>query len=297
MKSRLAVCLLTCAVAVALAGCGRGESSQSLQTAAEQQAAARAAELQAREQQLAQREAEVKAREEAQEQTRMAETQAALREAEKEAAAKEAAAKQAAAKKAARTRVASASPVAAASAPVKVAPAPQPPIEVQPGTQLVVALASDLTTKTAKVGDTFEAHLVSDLMSNDQRVAPAGARVTGSITDVVSGSNRIGAVPVLGLRLDHLDLPDGQQIPISGELQQQGASEKGQDAAKIIGGAAAGAVLGHQVKHGTKGKLIGGILGGAAGAAVAKNTGTEVTLPAGSQLTVALGEGFVVANR
>ncbi|HEY6645159.1 glycine zipper 2TM domain-containing protein [Povalibacter sp.] len=259
----------------------------------------KAAELEAREQQLAQREAEIKQQEEA----RQAAAQATEREAAEAVAAKEAAAKEAAAKKAAQARQAAAAsaarsaPAAAASAPATTPVTAQPPLEVRAGTQLLVALDSVLSTKTARIGDAFAARLVSDLMSNDRRVAPAGSRVTGTITGVVSGSSAISAVPTIALRFDQLELGDGRSVPIRGEIQQTGNSEKGRDAAKIIGGAAAGAVIGHQIKDGTKGKVIGGLLGGAAGAVVARNTGTEVQLPAGSQLTIALSEGFVVASK
>ena len=165
---------------------------------------------------------------------------------------------------------------------------------VPASTQLTFALASDLTSKTARAGDPFEGRLVSDLMIGERVAVPSGTRVTGTITDVVSGSKAIGAVPVLGLKFDTLMMPSGEQIPIRGELKEQGKSEKGRDTAKILGGAAAGAILGHQVKKGSSGKVIGGILGGAVGAVAAKKTGTEVTLPAGSTLTVSLGEAFVV---
>ena len=296
MKSRhLGVYLASCVVAVALTGCGRADDPAA--TAAEQSAAARAAELDAREQQLAQREAEIKSKEAEQEALRLAEAEAAEREAAKVAAAKkaaeEAAAKRAAAKKAAESRAAS---VAQSTSPAPAAARVQAPVEVQAGTQLVVALASDISTKTAKVGDRFEARLATALRSGDRLVAPEGARVTGTVTEVVSGSSQIGAVPALGLRFDELELADGRQTAIRGELQQLGQSEKGTDAAKIIGGAAAGAVIGHQIKHGTRGKVIGGILGGAAGALVAKNTGSEVQLPAGSQVTIVLEQGFVVSH-
>lgn len=279
---------------MALSGCGRGEPSQPSPDAVEQSAAIRAEELQAREQQLAQREAELKAKEAEQEQLRQAEIEAQQQAAAaaSEAAAKKAAAKAAAAKKAAQAQAASA-PVASSST----AAAPQPAIEIPSGTQLLVALTADLSTKTAKAGDSFDARLVSELTSSGHVVAPAGARVTGTVTNVVSGSKSIGTVPTLGLRFDQLELADGRLIAIRGELQQQGESEKGRDAAKIIGGAAAGAVIGHQVKHGTKGQVIGGVLGGAAGAIVAKNTGTEVQLPSDTQLPVVLSEGFVVSSR
>ena len=57
---------------------------------------------------------------------------------------------------------------------------------------------------------------------------------------------------------------------------------------KIVGGAAAGAILGHQIKGGDTGKVIGGLLGGAIGAVAAQKTGTEVKLDAGTELAISL---------
>jgi hypothetical protein len=171
------------------------------------------------------------------------------------------------------------------------------PIVVPAGTQLTVALSSDLSTKTAHAGDTFEARLVSDLMVDGRRAAAAGSLVTGSVTDVVSGSKTIGGVPTLGLRFDSLVLESNEKISISGELVEKGKSDTARDTAKILGGAAAGAILGHQVKKDNSGKVIGGVLGGAIGAVIAKNTGTEVELAANSTLTIALGAPFEVKPR
>ena len=290
--------LLGIVIAVALAGCNNRSASEAQTTPAADTPPVvdtRAEELNTREQELAQREAAMAAKEHEEEARLQAEEAARL---EQEAAA----AKATAAKKASQARAAAArrssSETAAASTPAKAAPAPvkPAPIDVPAGTQLTVALSSDLSSKTAKAGDAFEARLVSDLMINERRAVPAGARVTGTITDVISGSKAIGSIPTLGLKFDQLELPSGQLIPITGELKEQGKSEKVRDTAKILGGAAAGAVLGHQVKKGDSGKVIGGILGGAVGAVAAKKTGTEVQLPAGATLTIALGEGFRVAS-
>ena len=91
----------------------------------------------------------------------------------------------------------------------------------------------------------------------------------------------------IGLRFERLELPGGD-VPIDGVISQRGKSDTGRDTAKIVGGAAAGAILGHQVKGGDKGKVIGGLLGGAIGAVAAQNTGTEVQLAEGAPLSIAL---------
>ena len=90
-------------------------------------------------------------------------------------------------------------------------------------------------------------------------------------------------------------LEPGAPIAIDAQLVQQGSSDTGKDTAKILGTAAAGAIIGHQVNH-KNGSVVGGILGGAAGTAVAANTGGEVSLPAGTVVSVALGNSFQVAG-
>ena len=184
--------------------------------------------------------------------------------------------------------------LAAVTEPAKPAPLPQP-IVVPAGTQLSVGLSSDLSTKTARVGDQVDARLVSDLIIDGRRAVPAGSPVRGAVTEVVSGSNKVGGVPTLALRFDRVELDSGATIAINGHAVQQGQSDTGKDTAKIVGGAAAGAIIGHQVDD-DKGKIIGGLLGGAAGAVAAKKTGGEVSMPAGTVILVAVEAPFEVTG-
>lgn len=279
MFRRIQFFLLAVASVLALAGCGKPADAPAPQNAANPTPAdtAHDATLAAKEQELAQREQEIAKRE----------AEVATQQAEKE--------KTTTATPVVKEPV-TAPPkkppaVAGTSTPARkepVRPAPTP-IVVPAGTQLTVALDSGLSTKTAKRGDTFEARLVSDLTVDGRRAALAGSKVMGSVTDVISGSKTIGGVPTLGLRFDSLVLEDGKKIAINGELVEKGKSDTARDTAKILGGAAAGAIIGRQIKKGDGGKIAGGILGGVIGAAVAKNTGTEVELAADSTLTIALG--------
>ena len=266
----------------------------------------REAELAARERLIAEREAAVAAKEQRENDAAArtaagAETEAARVKAEADAAASARAdkARAAADRTAARERatlVESERRREEAAANATRAAAAARPLEVSAGTRLAVALKQSLSSKTARSGERFEAVLTSDVVTADGRVAvPAGATVVGTITQVVSGSRSIGATPVIGLRFEHLVTADGQRIPISGELDERGASERGRDTAKILGGVAAGAVLGNQSDNNDRGKLIGGLLGGAIGAIAAKNTGTEVALEDGAPLTIALDAPFTVA--
>ena len=287
---------LAAAGVIALAGCDKSTDEPAPQPAAKSAPVdtAREAALAAKEQELAQREEKMALQQREQDVARREAEVATQQAAQKKAAMATAAAKKRAA---APPKTPPATADSVRSTPTEPVRPVVTPIVVPAGTQLTVALSSDLSTKTAKPGDTFEARLVSDLIVDGRRAAPAGSSVTGSVTDVVSGSKTIGGTPTLGLRFDSLVLESNQKIAINGELVEKGTSDTTRDTAKILGGAAAGAILGHQIKSGTSGKVIGGILGGAVGAVVAKSTGTEVELPASSTLTIALGAPIEVMPR
>jgi hypothetical protein len=161
--------------------------------------------------------------------------------------------------------------VAAAPKPKVSTPAPVPvqPIVVPAGTELSIGLSSTVSTKSASIGDPVDARLASDLVIGGRRAIMAGAPIRGRVTEVVSGSKRIGGTPTLAMNFDGIELEDGNTVPISGQLVQQGKSDTARDTAKIVGGTAAGAIIGHQIDD-DKGTVIGGILGGAAGAIAAQ---------------------------
>jgi outer membrane lipoprotein SlyB len=100
------------------------------------------------------------------------------------------------------------------------------------------------------------------------------------------------------LRIDFTQLvvADGSTMPVAIQINQKGQSEKGRDTAKIVGGTAAGAIIGHQIDSGS-GKVIGGIIGGAAGAVAAQKTGTEVDVPAGSVLAANVRVAFTYSGK
>lgn len=243
---------------------------------------ARAADLAAREKELADREAALKQQE--------LEAELAKRDAENAAAAKQQAAKTAAAKKTPpKGSAAGGATAAAAAKPAE----PPKPIVVPTGTQLSVQLNSALSTKTTKVGDRVNATLASDVVVDGRKAASQGAAISGSVYKVISGADRVGTTPKITLTFDSLVAANGATLPIAARFQQLGKSEKGQDTAKIVGGAAAGAIIGNQVSH-NGGAVVGGVLGAGAGTAIAKNTGTEVEIPAGTVVAAATTADFEV---
>ena len=277
-NSRITAAALIAPVAIAfltLAACSQ-KTPPSSEDPAVQAQIDKDDELKAREEELARKEAEL-----------------ALKEREQDLAHREAELAKKSSKPATSRPAAAPKPatVAEASKPV---PAGPRQYTVPAGTSLSAQLPATITTKTARVGDRIAANLSSDLIVDGKVIAKAGALLQGSVTEVISGSRKIGGTPTLGLSFDNLTLADGGDIPISARITQVAAkSDTARDTAKIAGGAVAGAVIGHQVDS-DKGKIIGALLGAAAGTAAAKNTGTEVELPAGTTVGLTLNSPVTV---
>ena len=123
------------------------------------------------------------------------------------------------------------------------------------GTELPLSLTTALSSKTATAGDAVRAVLTSDVKVDGRTAIASGTTVAGSVIKVVSGSDRIGGTPTLVLAFDRLELPGGKDVPISGEITSSGKSDNTRDTVKIVGGAAAGALLGDQVSNKDKGKV------------------------------------------
>lgn len=185
-------------------------------------------------------------------------------------------------------------PATAEAPPAPARPAaPPPPLVVPAGTRLSVEMLSPLSSKDNRRGDRIEARVVADVMVNGERAIPTGSVVSGTVTERTSGSKRIGATPSITVAFDTLAPDADRAVAMSARFTETGKSEGGRDAAKIAGGAVAGAVIGKQVED-DKGAVVGGLLGAAAGAAAAKNTGTEAEVPAGRVITLVLDDAVEV---
>jgi biotin carboxyl carrier protein len=286
MRRSTGICTVILGISIStLSGCGqRPATPTASEVAPESVAAVQADALEAKAATDA-REAELAAREQ-----ELADREATLKQQELEAANAAAAASAAAAAKKTASKPTTKS--ASASTPAK-APTPPSPIVVPAGTSLAVELAGNVNTRKIRVGDPVEGRLASDLLVGGRVAAKSGATVRGAVTEVVSGSDKIGGTPTLSLRFDTLVASDGATKTINAPYTEQGKSETAKDTAKIVGGAAAGAIIGHQVDD-DKGTVIGGLLGAGAGAAAAKKTGGDIKLTAGQVLTVSTQNSFEV---
>lgn len=152
-------------------------------------------------------------------------------------------------------------------------------ITIPAGAVIPVTLDSTLSSKEARVGDTFSATVKSENIGDSE--FPTGTKLFGRITEVQPLANDNPGV--LGLEFTAAQLPDNSRVPLRGDLisldddsviQTGGRimaknSDGSKDKTKIIGiGAGAGFILGKVLG---KNSLITGILGAAGGYLYSKN--------------------------
>ncbi|MGE0394529.1 MAG: hypothetical protein AB7P67_13270 [Vicinamibacterales bacterium] len=167
------------------------------------------------------------------------------------------------------------------------APAPAPPVQVTvpAGTALSIALTSTVSTETAKDGDAVEGTVAKDV-SVDGRVAiPAGAVVTGAVTEAVR-PGRVKGRAQLAIRFTSVTLGGDRQTLATSAVVRTGEATKSEDATKVGIGAGAGAVVG---------AILGGGKGAAKGAAVGAAGGTGVVLATRGE-DVAIAKGAPVST-
>ena len=160
-------------------------------------------------------------------------------------------------------------------------------VVVPAGTTLNVAVTTALASNTSHVDDRIAGTLASALVIDGVTVVPAGAAVTGYVSDA-EPSGRVSGLARLGLRFTSLAVSSGTVHVDTGTVVREAAPTKKDDAGKIGLGAGAGALIG-AIVHGRKGALEGGAIGAAAGTAMVLTTREDdVTVDAGSVVTTAL---------
>ncbi|HEY3278991.1 MAG TPA: glycine zipper domain-containing protein [Gemmatimonadales bacterium] len=204
-------------------------------------------------------------------------------------------------------------PAPAAAAPSTPVPPPRtaPPRQPPPkpaapatatlgsGTHFDMAAGDTISSRTAKVGDSFSARVVEEVKNAaGQVVIPAGSVVNGTITAVKPAPDP--ATPgTLTLAVSSVTVR-GTNYPLEASIDSLETIHKGRaintrDAAKVGAGAAAGAILGRVLGGNKKGTIIGGVVGGAVGAGVAANTkDSDIVLPAGAHIIVTLTKALTV---
>jgi hypothetical protein len=172
------------------------------------------------------------------------------------------------------------------------------------GERIRVRMNSTITSKTARVGDTFTANVTESVYSqNGVLVIPESSKVTGRV-DAVVPARKGGKPGTIDVSFTHLRLPNGVTRRINGsltDLQSDDAKSDSEGTAsgdrmkhrKIIfigGGGAGGAILGGAIGGG-KGALIGGLLGAGAGLLGERMTkGEDAEVRSGTEFGVILNQ-------
>ncbi|HEV7589560.1 MAG TPA: hypothetical protein VGO40_15705 [Longimicrobium sp.] len=186
-------------------------------------------------------------------------------------------------------------------APVYEAPAaPAAPVYVTrtavAGQSFTVSFDRQVSAKADGVGSTFTATLTDALVDDLGRtVIPAGATVTGRITDV--GRGRMGlAFTSVSYGGEHHPI---DATVVSGPMTRQvNLDSRGERVAKVAAPAAAGAVLGRVLGRSRRSAAIGAVIGAAAGAAAAGATADiDTVVDPGATATIRLDGPIVIRRR
>src|SRR5262245_52288093 len=186
------------------------------------------------------------------------------------------------------------------SEPEHVAPAPPPPphtVTLNAGILLPVRLVEGLSTERNTPGDTFTATLDKELVMDGFVIAERGARVDGKVVASDRGG-KVKGVAAIAVELTRLRTSDGQDISIQTDsFERQAEESHKQDAAKVGGGAALGAIIG-AIAGGGKGAAIGAAAGGGAGAGgVLLTRGKEARLPSETRINFRLRTPVTITER
>jgi len=189
----------------------------------------------------------------------------------------------------------------------RVAAKPVPRLYALPvGTHFRARINQSISSKTARIGDTFTATVTEPVYSsNGVLVVPQGSTLTGRV-DAVTPARKGGKPGTIDVSFRHLRTPNGTARVINGmmtDLYSEDAKTDSEGTAsgdrmkhrKLIfigGGGAGGAILGAAIGGG-KGALIGGLLGAGGGFLGEKYTkGEEAQVRSGTEFGVYLNQGI-----
>jgi hypothetical protein len=170
-------------------------------------------------------------------------------------------------------------------------------------TRLTLVLESPVDAKVSIPGDIFEAHVRDDLFLGSSLLLPKGSLVRGRVYEVTK-PKWISRAAKIGLKLEQIDTPAGEVIPLDaalefhkGQTNAKGQLDPGTNFGTRVGGNLK-AVTGGTSKGGTKGALIAAnvatlgapavatVIGGSAIALF--KTGDNVQLTPGQEIEVLL---------
>ncbi|HXJ91759.1 MAG TPA: hypothetical protein VMT20_02620 [Terriglobia bacterium] len=154
-------------------------------------------------------------------------------------------------------------------------------VSVPAGTRILVRTIDPIDTTKQKTGDRFTGTLETNLVANDEVVAPWGTKVHGRLAQASSAGKMSGSSQ-LTLELTDIVM-NGTAYPLltdTFDIKGQGEGKK--TAGKVAGGAGLGALIGG-IAGGGKGALIGLGAGAVGGTIMAgSKKGQQLSIPSES---------------
>jgi hypothetical protein len=183
----------------------------------------------------------------------------------------------------------------------------EPLFAVPTGTIFRARMNQSISSRTARVGDTFSATVTEPVYSsNGVVVVPVGSTLTGRVNSVRM-ADKGGKPGQIDASFNRIRLPNGRSHYINGSLSDltEGKSNVDNEGTvsgrpmkydrKVVfigGGTVAGVLLGGAIGGG-KGALIGGLLGAAGGFGGERLTkGPEAEVKSGTEFGVYLNQGI-----
>lgn len=161
-------------------------------------------------------------------------------------------------------------------------------VTVNAGTQLRATMNSELSSKTALVGQVVRMTLVAPYPEDDARFASAA--LTGKVVAVTKAGR--GTKPQLEFVMDKITLRGGQTSAMNARLVSLEAKTKS-SAGRVATATLTGMVVGNIVGK-WAGTNAGGSIGAVAGALTSTNVKEDVTVPAGATAVLQLTTGLSV---
>jgi hypothetical protein len=161
------------------------------------------------------------------------------------------------------------------------------------GTVLPLTLETTVASNSSHVEDRVQARLRRAVVVNGRTVLPAGAPVSGVVTEARQ-SGRVKGRARVGMRFTSLSTHDENYRLRTASIVREAPGTKKKDAEKIGIPAGAGALIG-ALAGGKKGAAIGAAAGGGGGTAVVLATrGQEVRLGRGASVAARLVQPLTV---
>lgn len=177
---------------------------------------------------------------------------------------------------------------------------------VPTGQRIRVRINEEITSKTAKVGDTFTNTVTEPVYSDSGVIViPTGSTIIGRV-DAVVPAKKGGNPGAIEVSFIEVKLPNGSKRAINGSLTDLNSEDAKSDNESVasgdktknrkvifIGGGAAGGALIGAIAGGGKGALIGGLIGAGAGLLGERFTkGEEANVKSGTEFGVILNQAI-----